>query len=45
MMLLGQYRAVLGGTGLLWCSTGLVLGGTVWYLVVMGQYRVVMIDI
>ena len=36
---------VLGGTGSLWCSAGLVLGGTGWHLVVMGQYRVVLVDI
>ena len=29
---------VLGGTGSVW-------GGTGWYLVVMGQYRVLLVDI
>ena len=54
MMVLCQYRAVLVGTSWSWVSrrrywlvlggTGSVGGGTGWYLVVLGQYRSVLID-
>ena len=40
MVVLGQYRAVLvfGGTGSVWGSTG-------WYLVILGQYNLVLFGI
>ena len=41
MMVLGQYRAVLAG---IWGIES-VLGGTGWYLVIWGQYRLVVVDI
>ena len=54
MVILGQYRAVLVGTWWFWVSrggywlindgAGSVQGGTGWYLVVLGQYRVVLVD-
>ena len=40
MMVMGQQKAVwivLGVTGSVWSSTG-------WYLVVLGQYRVALVD-
>ena len=36
-MSIGQYWLVLGDTGSVW-------GGTGWYLVVLGQYRAVLVD-
>ena len=35
LVILGQYRAAMVGTWLYWVSS--VWGGTVWYLVVLGQ--------
>ena len=37
-MELGQYGAVLAGTGSVW-------GGTGWYMVVLGQYNSVLLSI
>ena len=52
MMLLGQYEAepvlILDDTGRYWSvfgGNGSVWGGTGWHLVVMGQCRVVLVDI
>ena len=48
MMVLGQYRAVLCQYGAVlvgsWCYWS-VLGGTVWYLVILGQNRMLLVDI
>ena len=55
MMVLGQQKAVLVGSWWYWVSkeryclvlsgTGSVEGGTGWYLVVLGQYGEVLINI
>ena len=55
MMVLGQEKAVLVGTWWYWVrmsrhwliydGTGSEEGGTVWYLVVLGQYVAVLVDI
>ena len=55
LVLLGQNRAVLVGTWWYWVSmerywlihdgTGSVEGGTGWYLMVLGHYGAVLVDI
>ena len=55
MIVLGQHRAVLDGTCWYWVSrrqywlifggTGSKWGGTGWYLVVTGQYNLVVLGI
>ena len=48
MVVLGQYRSVLNDTWWCWLiydGTGSVEGGTGRYLVVLGQYRVVLVKI
>ena len=47
LVVLGQYRAVLGSTWwkrLVLGGTGSVWGGTGWYLVVLGQYSAQLAD-
>ena len=46
-MLLGQYGAVLVGTWWYWLiydGTGSAECGTVWYLVVLGQKKAILVD-
>ena len=38
LVVLDQYRAVLGGTGSVWGSTG-------WYLVILGQFNLVLFGV
>ena len=45
MMVLGQYRVVLCQYGAVQVGSWSVLGGTVWYLVKLGQNRMVLVDI
>ena len=42
---MGQYWLVLVGTGAVWCSIGSLWGGIRQYLVVMGQYREVLMTL
>ena len=55
MMVLSQFRAVPAGSWWYWVSmgrfwlifdgTGLVQGGTGWYLVVLDQYKAVLVGV
>ena len=42
---MGQYWLVLVGTWAVWCSIGSLWGGIRQYLVVMGQYREVLMTL